>query len=431
MTKWADYLVSAVQYDRARQVTRLRRHADTGEIGTGEIIDKATAVSDISRGVSYMTIHGTISNWKLGERIRAPQVGGQFRLRADDNKVEYDNLGSVLELETDPVPDAARPAKAVKKRQLHISAKDKAMLKNMGAAPGDVSQAHPETSPQPELENIRPHSPRGALPKGFEDTARRDAPADDARDTKDDGPKVSTHGTLPKGFDTVQESHKTAKDDGPQVSTHGTLPKGFDSTTNKDAPAKTESPDTLPKDDAAQKESLHETVKDAEPSRKTPPKETSKIPPKDIPPKELPRKIPPKKIPKKAEPPRKTPPKETSKIPPKDIPKDAEPPRKIPPKKTPKAELLRSTTPKKKPEAKDAKKPDAKRKESLDDIRRQILALKKEIKKFDQGSVEIYCAKCKKKRTIRDAKRTREDGISALRGTCPTCKGGVYRAVKH
>ena len=93
MTKWADYLISAVTYDSERQIISLKRHRDSGdEIGPGELIDKASVASDIDNGLSYMTIFSTLSNWKLGKKIRSSRVDNHYCLRIDDNKVKHDNL---------------------------------------------------------------------------------------------------------------------------------------------------------------------------------------------------------------------------------------------------------------------------------------------------------------------------------------------------
>ena len=135
MTKWADYLISAVAYDDERQIISLKRHRDTGEeIDSGEIVDKATVASDIDNGRSYMTILSTLSNWKLGERIRSSRVDNHYSLRIDDNKVKYDNLGSLPELPSAlPESSPITTKKISSSIETQISQEDKALLKNMGA----------------------------------------------------------------------------------------------------------------------------------------------------------------------------------------------------------------------------------------------------------------------------------------------------------
>jgi len=41
---------------------------------------------------------------------------------------------------------------------------------------------------------------------------------------------------------------------------------------------------------------------------------------------------------------------------------------------------------------------------------------------------EAYCVKCKKKRTMKNATKTKtKKGVPATKGKCPTCGTGMYR----
>jgi len=97
--KWADYLVSAVEYGPGRRIERVMQHEDTGgELGEGTVIDRSTLASNISRGVRYATVFDASSKWRLGEAIRCHRVGSGNAIRTDENRAEYDHLGMLPEL---------------------------------------------------------------------------------------------------------------------------------------------------------------------------------------------------------------------------------------------------------------------------------------------------------------------------------------------
>ena len=249
MTKWADYLISAVAYDSERQIISLKRHRDTGDsIDSGEIIDKATVASDIDKGMSYMTIFSTLSNWKLGEKIRSSRVDNQYCLRIDDNKVKHDNLGSLPELPNvlkDEIPKTSTK-KISSEITSQISPQDKALLKNMGAqyhTSIKSIEAKPETTSMPKLSDSKNEI------KSKDRLAEYEKSYLERIDTQNkiiSEPEVleSPHGTLPKGFDesTPQETHPepTTKEPEPEVleSPHGTLPKEQYIATKKDDKSK-------------------------------------------------------------------------------------------------------------------------------------------------------------------------------------------------
>ncbi len=97
--KWADYLVSAVEYGAGRKIERVMQHEDTGgELGEGTIIDRSTLASNIKKGVRYSTVFDANSKWRLGDTIRFHRVGSGTAIRTDANKVEYDLLSMLPEL---------------------------------------------------------------------------------------------------------------------------------------------------------------------------------------------------------------------------------------------------------------------------------------------------------------------------------------------
>ena len=100
MARWADYLISAVKLDSNRRIIQVRQHKDTGaDIGEGEIIDRDALSTNLKKGLSYSTIFNSNSNWKKGDPINLIRVGSDYSIRTDSNKVEYDNLKFVSEIE--------------------------------------------------------------------------------------------------------------------------------------------------------------------------------------------------------------------------------------------------------------------------------------------------------------------------------------------
>ena len=98
--RWADYLITAVKYGKNHRISSVRQHEDTGgDLGKGTIIDRDTLASNIKRGVRYATVFNTKSNWRLGDSINCFRVGSNMSIRTDTNKVEYDLLAMLPELE--------------------------------------------------------------------------------------------------------------------------------------------------------------------------------------------------------------------------------------------------------------------------------------------------------------------------------------------
>ena len=232
MSKWADYLISAVAYDPGRQIISLKRHKDHGDsIGSGEITDKVSVASDINNGISYMTVYSTLSNWKLGQKIRAPRVDSTVCLRIDDNRVKYDNLGSIQKLDG-PGADAPpkRPARA-SGGDGKISSRDKAMLKHMGAKRDDSAGFAEAAVPSGMPKELAAKSKGESLAEYEEDYLKRLKIRAKIR------PAESPHRALPKFEDKPE----------PIESPHRALPKGFERPKEKPA----ESPHrALPKDTA-------------------------------------------------------------------------------------------------------------------------------------------------------------------------------------
>ncbi len=100
MSRWADYLVSAVRYDPDRRITHAIQHADAEDgIGGGQKIDRETLSANLKKGLGYCTIFSGGQNWTRGDRINLVRAGGGYSIRTDLNKAGYDNLRLVPEIE--------------------------------------------------------------------------------------------------------------------------------------------------------------------------------------------------------------------------------------------------------------------------------------------------------------------------------------------
>jgi len=96
MKKWADYLISEVNYDSKHLISVAIRHQDTDKgITVGIPVDRLTISSDIKNGLSYTTIYHGNNSWKKGKVIQTFFIDGTPYLRLDENKVNLDYLGDL------------------------------------------------------------------------------------------------------------------------------------------------------------------------------------------------------------------------------------------------------------------------------------------------------------------------------------------------
>ena len=98
MKKWADYLISEVNYDSENLISIATRHQDTDSgITKGKSIDRLTIASDIKNGFTYITIYSGINSWKHGNKLQTFSIGGSPYLRIDNNLVILRSLGYLPE----------------------------------------------------------------------------------------------------------------------------------------------------------------------------------------------------------------------------------------------------------------------------------------------------------------------------------------------
>lgn len=100
MTKWADYLISAVRYNAEHtHITHLYAHEDTGEcVGMGEIYLRQVIIEAINKGITFYTIYkNSDGKWSKGQKVFVIKVNGVSYLKTVDNGKAEDNLENLPE----------------------------------------------------------------------------------------------------------------------------------------------------------------------------------------------------------------------------------------------------------------------------------------------------------------------------------------------
>ena len=98
MEKWADYLISEVQYGPNHQIQQVKLHTENENgIGDGQLAERSQITHDIKRGKTYKTIFRSLNGWKVGDSVQVNRVDGDSFIRIDKNKVEQDFLGPILQ----------------------------------------------------------------------------------------------------------------------------------------------------------------------------------------------------------------------------------------------------------------------------------------------------------------------------------------------
>ena len=96
--KWADYLVSRVQYNAAdTHIIKVMTHVDNGDtVATGSEVTRETVVSRLGSGSTFMTItKGSDGKWKQGASITVVTIDGAKYIKTVPDSTKKDNLGSL------------------------------------------------------------------------------------------------------------------------------------------------------------------------------------------------------------------------------------------------------------------------------------------------------------------------------------------------
>lgn len=99
MTKWANYLISAVKYDDDhKHITHLKVHEDKGDkVGERQSYSRQKVVDAINSGTTFITIYKENKTWQKGQKVFVIEVNGVSYLKTVDNKKEEDNLENLPE----------------------------------------------------------------------------------------------------------------------------------------------------------------------------------------------------------------------------------------------------------------------------------------------------------------------------------------------
>jgi hypothetical protein len=100
MSKWADYLISAVRINNAHtHIDRDRAHSDNGDsVGPGVEHARADIIAAIKKGTTYVTIFkDSNGKWTKGQPVYVIKVNGTEYLKTVDNGKAVDNLDNLPE----------------------------------------------------------------------------------------------------------------------------------------------------------------------------------------------------------------------------------------------------------------------------------------------------------------------------------------------
>jgi hypothetical protein len=100
MTKWADYVISKVKYDRNHErIAEVEVRTDNGESisTTPQRFSRAEVVSAIIRQATFVTAYLREGKWQRGDDVGVVTVQREHFIRTDGNTARIDNLGSLPE----------------------------------------------------------------------------------------------------------------------------------------------------------------------------------------------------------------------------------------------------------------------------------------------------------------------------------------------
>ena len=140
MTKWADFVVSAMQKGSGlANISHVQIHEDLEHgFGPPQLIDKYQLSSKIQRGISFITVYKKDENeWTPGDIIRTYVKDGEAHIRTDDNKVDGDSLGHL------PTVDEL---------EIVFTEIEKEEPKTIPPPPTPAPEPEPEPEPEPVIE---------------------------------------------------------------------------------------------------------------------------------------------------------------------------------------------------------------------------------------------------------------------------------------
>ena len=183
MTKWADFVISAVKKGSGlSNISHVQIHEDLEHgLTAPKLIDKHEISSKIQKGISFITIFKKNENeWIAGDMVRTYVKDGDVFIRTDDNKVTSDNLGTLptvdeleivlTEIKPEPKPEPKSEPKPESKPESKPEPKPESKPESKPEPKPNIETGDYEyednrrTSLAKEAENIRSTK---SLPKGW------------------------------------------------------------------------------------------------------------------------------------------------------------------------------------------------------------------------------------------------------------------------
>ena len=99
--KWADFLISAVEYNSEEtHIVRVRTHADNGDtVGQAVDVSRMDVVVRLAASKTFCTIvEGSDGKWQCGAPVRVVTINNQQYIRTDADGTARDNLGNLPRL---------------------------------------------------------------------------------------------------------------------------------------------------------------------------------------------------------------------------------------------------------------------------------------------------------------------------------------------
>ena len=99
MTKWADYVITAVKFKKEkRHIEQVQIWTDNGELANEQTTTRSEVVRLLENGSTVVTAYkNNINKWNRGDDINIVEVRGNKFIRTDGNSIEEDNLGNLPE----------------------------------------------------------------------------------------------------------------------------------------------------------------------------------------------------------------------------------------------------------------------------------------------------------------------------------------------
>jgi len=100
MSKWADYLISAVQFNAAHtHINKVRVHLDNEDsVGAFKEVTRQDVIASIKQGYSYFTIFKSAEGkWNQGQKVEIITIDNVEFIKTLADRIKADNLDNLPE----------------------------------------------------------------------------------------------------------------------------------------------------------------------------------------------------------------------------------------------------------------------------------------------------------------------------------------------